>query len=536
MKKLIAVLLMMAMLMSLAACGGSGEGESATDAPAADSSSNAAAPAEPQKTVLHVGIGGSVTEVGPFTSVNEFREPIYNTMYETLFTTDSVSSTDTIPVIGKSWEMIDPMTVAIEIYDYVHDVDGNPITAEDVVFSYKTCTAAAVQTDTAYIDDVYTTGDYTLEMKLSTDAASTIIKLLTHINIVSQAAYGQDPDTTPGTSPYKLTSYINGSEYVFEKTGNYWQTPELTAFSSAANVDKIDFQIITETTQTTNALENGEIQMAIGVDGREAARFEEGGEDEEGFIVDSNAGSFSLNMLFNCTPESPCSDQNLRLAMLYAIDAENIVKVVLNGAGVPASDMASNQLNGFNPEWLEEDYYGYDPEKAADYLAKSSYNGETLRLEASNGYDGELQLIQAQLGAIGIKSEIQTFENALWQEEKVAGTGESAWDFQLDGLGGSFVTNAWKVKFNPSNFSTGLPQTGYLDEKLNDLLFKAADTQDPADIEAFHDYLYGMGYAAGLYCPAAKTVSVDTISDFTYSHKGYLIPSACNFDNYTVTE
>ena len=535
MKILFAILLAAAMLLSLAGCG---EKTTPTQPDQTDKAANASVSVTSDgKTVVRIGLSGSVTEIAPYASTNEYAEPIRNTIFESLFVKPTISSTETIPVIGKSWKMIDDRTAEIEIFDYVHDVDGNPITASDVVYSYETCKAAGVQTDTAYIDSVTATGEYTLEMALTEPSETTMIKLLTHVAIVNETANKNNPDATPGTTAYKLTSYTAGAEYVCEKTDNYWQTDEsLIAYTSKANVDKLVFEIITEAAQTTTALETGEIQMAIGADGREAARFEEGGEDSDGFCVDTNAGSFSLVLLFNCTDSSLCSDVNFRKACLYAIDTETLVRIVLNGAGVPAKDMVSNQLAGYNPEWLEEDYYTADPDKAQEYLAQSGYNGETIRLEGSNSYSGELQLMQSQLSAAGIKSEIQTFENALWQEEKVAGTGESSWDICVDGLGGSVITTAWRVKFNPANFSTGLPQTGYLDEKLDEMLTKAHASQDAADIEAVHDYIVEQAYAIGLYASASKCIMVDTISDIVYNHKGFACPAAANYDLYTITQ
>lgn len=538
-KKVLAVLLAAVMALSLAACGNGNEssqvdgGESTTEASGEGEVQNSPDQAEGSGgSTVNIGLYGTVTDVSPYKAPDVVGYPIQFTMYETLFVTSSVSSQETIPVVGKSWEWVDDMTASIEIYDNVHDVDGNEITAEDVVFCFETQKAAATQTDTAYIDSIAATGDYTLELKLTEANESVLVKLLTHVNIVNKGAYESNPETTPGTSAYKLTSYTGGSEYVFEKTNNYWQSEDLTAYSSKANIDNIVFQCIPEKTQMTIALETGEIQMAIGVDGLEASRFEEGGENEEGFTVDTNSGSFSSTFIFNDTEDSLCSDENLRKAILYAIDRQGIIDIALSGAGVVAKDMASDQLGGYNEEWLSEDYYSYNPEKAAEYLAQSGYNGETLRIESDPTASSILELIQAQLGAAGITAEIQTFENALWQEEKVAGTGESNWDMCVDGVGGSLVTNAWKVKFNPDNFSTNLPQNGSTDTQLVELLLKAADTQDAGDIDAFHDYVVEKAYAIGLYSPADKCVMVDTISDICYNHMGYVVPGACNYDRY----
>ncbi len=257
MKKLLAMLLAVVMVLSLAACG---SGKTAADTPAADApAASGAVSTGDGKTTVHVALSGSVTEVAPYAATNEYAEPIRNTVFETLFVKPTVSSTETIPVIGKSWEMVDDYTARVEIFDYVHDVDGNPITASDVVYSYQACAESGTQTDTAYIDSMNVVDDYTFEIKLTEVSQPTMLKLLTHIVIVNEEAHKANPDLAIGTSPYKLTAYTAGAEYVCEKTGSYWQTDEsLISPYSQANVDKLVFEVITEAAQVTNALENHE--------------------------------------------------------------------------------------------------------------------------------------------------------------------------------------------------------------------------------------------------------------------------------------
>ena len=244
MKKLLAMLLAVVMVLSLAACG---SGKPAADTPAADApAASGAASAGDGKTTVHVALSGSVTEVAPYAATNEYAEPIRNTVYETLFVKPTVSSTETIPVIGKSWEMVDDYPARVEIFDYVHDVDGNPITASDVVYSYQACAESGTQTDTAYIESMNVVDDYTFDIKLTEVSQPTMLKLLTHIVIVNEEAHKANPDLAIGTSPYKLTAYTAGAEYVCEKTGSYWQTDEsLISPYSQANVDKLVFEVIT---------------------------------------------------------------------------------------------------------------------------------------------------------------------------------------------------------------------------------------------------------------------------------------------------
>ena len=517
----------------LTACGSSQAAASASSGTASAAGSTAVA----GKTIVNVGIGSAITDISPFASPDEFENPIKHTLYQQLFTTQGVSGAELLPVVGKSYEMKDSVTADVTIFDNVHDVEGNPITADDVVYSYQQQIKANTQSDTSYIASVAKIDDHTFEMVLNSDSAGLVDKLLTHVPIVAQKAYEANPDQCPGTTAYKLTSFVSGSEIDVEKIDDYWQTDDTqNAYMYAANVDKIVFQCIPEATQTTIALEDGELQMAIGMDGKEAKRFEEGGEDADGFAVDTFASNFSLVFLLNDMESSPCHDINLRKAILYALDRQAIVDNVLSGAGVVDKDFCSDVLRGFNQDWLKEDYYDYNADKSKEALAASSYSGQKIQLQGESSYATVLELMQSQLVAAGIDCEITTFEQALWQQYKVAGVGE--WDICVDGLGGSLVTTAWKVKWNPANFTTNLPQNGTSDTKVIELLNAAADsaTYSPETIEAFHDYVVEQAYGIGLYSPAAKCVTVDTIKDICHSYQGYVCPAACDYSAYTVTE
>jgi ABC-type transport system substrate-binding protein len=144
--------------------------------------------------------------------------------------------------------------------------------------------------------------------------------------------------------------------------------------------------------------------------------------------------------------------------------------------------------------------------------------------------------MQAQLEMVGIKTEIQSFENALWQDVKVSGVGE--WDICVDGLGGSMIQNAWKVKWLPDNFSTGMTQSAATDPRIQELLSAVnnVDTYGPETVEAFHDFMVEQAYGYGLFSPATQCVSVDSITDIKYTLKGYVAPAACTYtDSYSYT-
>ena len=77
------------------------------------------------------------------------------------------------PCVGKSWKQIDATTYEVEIYDYVKDSAGNPITADDVVFSYQTAIDSGTQTGyVGSVTEIKKTGDYTVQISLASEEVS----------------------------------------------------------------------------------------------------------------------------------------------------------------------------------------------------------------------------------------------------------------------------------------------------------------------------------------------------------------------------
>lgn len=87
--------------------------------------------------------------------------------------------------IAKSWKLSDDMlSIEIEIYEYVHDNQGNAIKASDVKFSYEAQIAAGTNDRIrSYIDSIEVTGDYTLTIKMQSTAVGAAKYVLTAVPI-----------------------------------------------------------------------------------------------------------------------------------------------------------------------------------------------------------------------------------------------------------------------------------------------------------------------------------------------------------------
>jgi peptide/nickel transport system substrate-binding protein len=99
--------------------------------------------------------------------------------------------------------------------------------------------------------------------------------------------------------------------------------------------------------------------------------------------------------------------------MNYAIDKDELIKVVLRGEAVQMSSPSPKGVVGGFVESLKP--YPYDPEKAKSLLKEAGFpSGFTVSFKAPNGrYLQDKQVAEAivgQLEKVGIKAELETIE------------------------------------------------------------------------------------------------------------------------------
>ena len=175
---------------------------------------------------LTVGIYGGLDSLNPWTSGRITKDMVTYVLYETLASCQN-GSTEIDPILMKSYEQVDDTTFSVEIYDYIKDAAGNPITASDVAFSFNQYNQYWATT----LDTITPTGDYTFDLKLTTTAAGAFNYIVCKVPIASEKAFNESPDgfasTSCGTMPYTVaggSDYVAGTSIILRKTGEYWQT------------------------------------------------------------------------------------------------------------------------------------------------------------------------------------------------------------------------------------------------------------------------------------------------------------------------
>ena len=410
-----------------------------------------------------------------------------------------------VPQAAKSWECgEDGLTYTIELYDYITDVAGNHITADDVVWIIEENMSRALKPAFNKIDKVEKTGNYTFNIVMKQDMVHMLEMILYSTYIFSKDAFLADKSefatTAVTTSPYEVTDFVAGSHITFTLRDNYWQKDELIAPQLKNNAKVVTYHYITEASQQQIALETGTIQCMEAMASTSVKNFD----DNNAFVIIRGANSNGQQMYFSGAESSPCAnDENLRKAIVHAIDVNGIVVAAYSGNAEPMHDVVPRTNVGYLEKWDSEQYFGYDVNLSKEYLAKSSYNGQTLRLLGLTSQQRMAQMIQAYLGEVGIALELNVVDAAQWSSSNTDGNN---YDIVLAPVGNGLV-NLWANRFDGNAYANG-DATSRKDEVLTDMLYKTWTNAGFTDenIDAVHKYIMDNCYAFGIVLPLVCNV------------------------------
>lgn len=322
------------------------------------------------------------------------------------------------PMLAKSWECVDDKTYVYEIRDDVTFSDGTPMTVDDVIFSMERNLGDGSDSYVAWmfdsVDSIEKTGDWEITVHLKNpDAFWQYVPATTGGAVISEAYYNEHKDsfgTASGgilaTGAYKFDHWTNGSEIVLTENENYWDD------SAPVDFKTIDYTIISEDTTRIAALKTGQIDFSVNVSVDMIGQLS----DAENLTLDSVHAYRIDHLAFN-TEKAPFNDVNVRKAIAYAIDAENLVNNIYGEYGQPGSGLLFGDALytiGSADDWQKFadtlDNYSYNIEKAKECLAASAYpDGFDCRLAVSNisYYQSMAVYIQAALAEIGINVSVE---------------------------------------------------------------------------------------------------------------------------------
>lgn len=547
-KKITALLLCAAVTMSLfAGCGSTpaqqpSAAESAAEtsaaqenktAPTADASRKTTADSQERYDKVAIGMISDPKDLGP-TSMNGDNSKlfIYYNFYETLF---DFRNNEYIPILAKGYTEMDDLHWDVEIYDYIYDTQGNHITADDVVFSLNLLVESGNAFKFNSFESAEKIDDYTVRFTWTSpiNSLGALEWPWCRTCIISQKAYeeGNFTDAPVATGPYQVKEFVSGSYCLLEANDNYWQKDELRDPEHLANVQTIEYDVIAETSQHVIALSTGQIQYSEYIPAENLADFSDGGQYADGYDVYVTQGSGLYMLMCNNYEGKLTEDVNLRKAIYYALDNEAIAAAT--GNTVAAKALGSRFFSDYYASWEEnpENYMAScDLEKAKEYLAKSNYNGETLKLLAPSDETIKtmMTMMQALLLQAGINVEIVAEEAALAQTDMLDA---SKWDLLIAQIGGGSQVGEWNRPMNNTEFGTEYNMAFIADDTLQEKLLSVNSIEGHTEENQTDmvNYILENGYYYAICSPATNAVFSEDFATLTYRESEFLRAGACDY-------
>lgn len=400
-------------------------------------------------------------------------------------------SSEIVPSLAESWEISgDALTYTFHLRQGVKFHNGEELTADDVEYSFtrQLSVEGAVNTDflaqikgasqllegTAdQLEGFETVDDYTFTITLSEPYAGFLACLSTpgcsiYNREATEAAddqFGLDPSVTVGTGPFRLTDWTINDQLVLTRYEDYWKGP--------SELPGVVIRIVPDTETQRMMFESGELDV-VDLDYLPDAVDDFTTRYPDQIVSGPRVGTTYFTMNQNI---EPFQDVRVRKAVQMAIDRQAILDALYGGRGQVENGIYPHGLYGFNSSLPE---ITYDPEEAKALLAEAGYaNGFEMQIaadsSASDATNQALEIIQAQLGEIGIQAEIQNMDESTWLATR--NSGEM----------GSFMST-WTADYNdPDNFiytffgtpeNTKLRSLNYSDTEVMERVQKARTIVD----------------------------------------------------------
>lgn len=291
-----------------------------------------------------------------------------------------------VPALAESVEVSDDgLTWQIKLREDVKWHDGEPFTAEDVVFSYNFLIDAGRAPNLAAVEAIETNGDYQLSLTLSEPSPFFLNEGLAGYFIMPEHVWrDQEPVSGElsqfqgniGTGPYLLEEIVPGESYTFKANPDYFRGPPV--------VDTVIAKIVKDRTQQFNQLRTAVADAVLS--SVPPAQVEQLAGDPN---IEIAQGSDFFNYVFYTNgSRQPFDQPEVRQAIAKAIDAKTLVDLVLLGQGVELP------LSWYHPDlpWAINIEREFDPEGAAAILDElgmvdsdsdgiREFNGEPMEYE-----------------------------------------------------------------------------------------------------------------------------------------------------------
>lgn len=304
------------------------------------------------------------------------------------------------PRLADEWEATpDAKTWTFRIRKGVTFHNGKDLTPDDVVETLARHADEASQSAALPfvegIADIKVDSDYVVITLAEPNAD--LPYFLTDYHLMIQPNGGRDdPGAGIGTGPYKIAVNEPGVRHIGELHDGYW------ASDVRGHAEQIEIVVLNDATARMSALQSGEVHLINRIE----PNLVHMAERVPGVVVRNAVGKAHYVLIAHCDT-TPFDNNDLRLALKYAVDREQMVETILGGFGTIGNDMPVNDTYAYFANEIEQ--RAFDPDKAAFHFKKSGHDGPVLLRTSDVAFPGAVnaaQLFQQSAAQAGITVEV----------------------------------------------------------------------------------------------------------------------------------
>ena len=417
--------------------------------------------------------------------------------------------------LAESWtESPDGLTYEFRLRRGLKFHNGDPVTAEDVKFSFERYRGAGAKELTLHVRQVEIIDPLIVRFVLkepwpdfmtfygTTATAAGIVVPKKYVMRVGDDGFRRHPI---GVGPYRFVSHTPGVEVVLEADPGYWRR--------VPSVRRLVLKSVPEGTTRVAMLKKGEADMAFLLEGPEAENVTR--DARLSLVATRHASAMWIEFADQWDAKSPWHDRRVRLAVNHALDRKAISETACLGycpsIGVIVPPVMDYALQVAPPQ--------YDPQKAKQLLAEAGYPhgfdaGDFTPLP---GFSIAGEAAVNQLKAVGIRTRLRVMERATfyaaWQEKKLRGLFLTA-----AGNSGNAATRVEAFIYSKGSFAYG----GYPD--IDELFLQQARERDPAKRESLLHRIQQLTIDRAMFAPIWSTRVLIGVGPRVADHTINLVP------------
>jgi peptide/nickel transport system substrate-binding protein len=318
------------------------------------------------------------------------------------------------PSLAESWSQSkDGLTYEFVLRKGVKFHNGDPVTAEDVKFSYERYRGAGVKLLKDRVREVQIVDPGRIRFVLkepwpdfmtfygTSATGSGWVVPKKYIEKVGEDGFGRQP---VGAGPYKFVRMTPGIELVLEANEQYWR--------KKPSIKRVVIKGVPDRTTRLAMLKTGEADLGYLMVGVEAATIKADPRLRLVHVIPT--ASWWVEFPEQWKPKSPWADRRIRLAANLAVDRQGINEAERLGY----SRLTGSIIPSIMDFALRIEPYPYDLAQAKRLLAEAGY---------PNGFDaGDLtplppfttmgEALSNSLAAVGIRTRVRSMERATYME------------------------------------------------------------------------------------------------------------------------